>query len=361
MMTLDQTAEPGNLQTGALPGDDTTLRSFRAAGFYVTTVHRCAPPDQGGGVSGIDRRSGQVVLDAKVSPTDPRIDEESNPRGGIRGARGVVRLDADHILVASYHSLLVYTNDLRLVDRHTHPLMSGIHAIHLDGDVVWVTSTSIDVLLGYNLETRKAEVVHDLTSSGCVSQLGIKPRGLDLNADFRAEPSVVRGDRTHLNSVLKVEDKLYVLLNRFGAIVDVTADRIVARHKLLRGAHDLVFIPERGQIAINDTVSQSILLFDARSFELVDRLRIARLPGAPLWLTTMKIGLFSQKVASKIFKHRINSSPLFMRGLAYADGHLFSGISPAAVFVTDLGRRKVVEQYRLSRETTGTVYGILPA
>ena len=50
-----------------------------------------------------------------------------------------------------------------------------------------------------------------------------------------------------------------------------------------------------------------------------------------------------------------------MRGLAYRDLHLFSGISPAAVFVTDLRTKRIVHQYRISKDVNKTVYGILPA
>ncbi len=327
--------------------------------FWITTVRRLAPPEFGGGISHVV--SDAVVQADWVVPKSPEIDEAANPRGGVRGARGITRTDDGHIIVASYHSLLIYNSESQQVDRHSHPLMSGIHAIACEGPVVWVTSTSIDVLLGYNLETREVEEVFDLTTLASVRALGVAPRGLDLSADYRADPSVVRGDSTHLNSVLKMDDTLYVLLNRFGVIVDVRADRVVARHDLLRGAHDLVYIPERDQIAVNDTRSQSLLLFDRQTFSLVDRIRIARLKGAPWWLTTEKLKLLCQKVVSRLFKIRVNASPLFMRGLAYENGRIYSGTSPAAVFVTCLDTRQIVGQHRFSRKTTDTIYGILPA
>jgi hypothetical protein len=233
-------------------------------------------------LSRIDRSS---LASDRIVPNDPQIDEASNPRGGIRGGRGVVRLDNDHIIVASYHSLLIYNNDLKLVDKHSHPLMSGIHAIALEKDTVWVTSTSIDVLLGYSLKSRNAHTVFDATSLACADALGVKPRGLDLSLDYRADPSVVRGDTTHLNSVLVLGDRLLVLLNKFGAIVDVRNDELMVQHRLLRGGHDLVHMADCGQIAVNDTRTQSFLLFDDDTFELVNRLSIAQLQGAPIWLT----------------------------------------------------------------------------
>ena len=329
--------------------------------FFATTVNRCAPAHLGGDILKLSRTSRSVHASDAIVPKDPEIDEGANPRGGIRGGRGVIRLDAEHILVSSYHSLLVYTNDLTCVDAHSHPLMSGIHAIALDGDLVWVTSTSIDVLVGYNLNTRKVDRVVDATELACVADLGVKPRRLDLEADFRADPSVVRGDFTHLNSVLKLEDRLLILLNKFGAIVDVNSDVVVAQHRLLRGAHDLVYMRDRNQVAVNDTRSQSFLLFDASSFELVDRLSIATLPGAPLWLNVKKLSLYYTKFSSRVLKRPVTASPLFMRGLAYHDGKLYSGISPAAIFETDVAARRVVREYRLSRDTTETIYGILPA
>jgi hypothetical protein len=114
-----------------------------------------------------------------------------------------------------------------------------------------------------------------------------------------------------------------------------------------------------GQIAVNDTRTQSFLLFDDDTFELVNRLSIAQLQGAPIWLTVQKGMLYAQKIASRLFNTQVIASPLFMRGLAYSNGHLYSGISPAAVFVTDVNARRVVEQYRLSHDNTETVYGIL--
>src|SRR3712207_4273420 len=63
----------------------------------------------------------------RFSVPDPRFRKtDDNPRGGMRGGRGVA-VTRHGIVVAIYDTLYRYDDDWQVVDAFSHPLFVGIH------------------------------------------------------------------------------------------------------------------------------------------------------------------------------------------------------------------------------------------
>src|SRR3954471_8976688 len=63
-------------------------------------------------------------------PNFPQSDD--NPRGGVRGGRGIA-VTRHGIVAANYDTLTLYDDDWKVVDSLTDPLFVGIHEIDWDG------------------------------------------------------------------------------------------------------------------------------------------------------------------------------------------------------------------------------------
>ncbi len=72
--------------------------------------------------------------------------KDPNPRGGLRGARGVTT-DGARLVIANTERLLVFDQYWKLVGDITHPLMGGVHDILAEVDGIWITCTNADLLL----------------------------------------------------------------------------------------------------------------------------------------------------------------------------------------------------------------------
>lgn len=328
--------------------------------LYVSTVNRCSPIEQGGGLLTFQWPSGQLIAEQTVAPIDPKIEDSPNPRGGIRGARGLIKTPDGRLIVSSYHSLLVGNQQEPGIAQYSHPLMAGIHAICMgEGNKVWITSTSIDLLLEYDLTTQSATQVYDVTALNCVRDHGVTPRQLDLSLDYRTSADYIMGDFTHLNSVVRTPNRLLVLLNHQGLIVDPIADQVLLQDQNLCGAHDLVYIPSENLIAVNDTRRQAVLLYDAESLKFNQAIYLNQLKGCPSWIRwTQRANAISTKLRALLKQGSPGATPLFQRGLTYADGSLFVGLSPATVIELDWKVNQVKQVLRISKEVSETVYGI---
>src|SRR5207302_154420 len=68
----------------------------------------------------------------RVPVPEPRYPEsDDNPRGGVRGGRGVAVIPAG-IVVANYDTLHTYDDDWNSLDAFSHPLFVGLHEIDWD-------------------------------------------------------------------------------------------------------------------------------------------------------------------------------------------------------------------------------------
>lgn len=123
----------------------------------------------------------------------------ANPRGGIRGGRGI-KFWEGHCYVANYDTVFVYDRDWIQVAEISHPLATDIHEIDIDAQGLWLSCSRYDLILQLSLNGDLLAHWHISSAPGLMRKLGINVPALDLNHDYRKNlPSGL--DRTHLNCV----------------------------------------------------------------------------------------------------------------------------------------------------------------
>lgn len=333
--------------------------------LYFSTVVRSALPARGGELVCLDWESKRVLGRVPIAALDPEL-HDPNPRGNTRGGRGIA-LVGDEVIVASYHTLHCFDRELRPRRDLSHPLMAGLHEVFATGrGSLWVSSTAIDAALEIDLAGGRAlRELWPREQPGLASALGLSPLAIDKGADNRAR--FVAGDHLrdrshlHLNAVAERGGEVYALFNRQGVIANLSRDRVAVRHRSLRKGHNLWIDPD-GTAWWNDTSGRRVCAVSLAGDGSRRRVPLLRYPEVArvarrldrrrrLLMRLQKWGLL----------RRQPPLPIFVRGLARRDGHLFVGISPAAILQIDEQSGALVDAFWYSRDVHCCVHGLAVA
>jgi hypothetical protein len=329
--------------------------------IYFTTVYRYAPNNQAGELVRLDWENKKVLNRVFVGPKSLEIDDP-NPRGNSRGGRGVVVVGGK-IYAASYCELQVYDQDFNLLRIISHPLMAGLHEIYkLNEQQLWITSTSLDCALLIDLVTDKViKSFWPREIRTYQDRWNLTPQPLDKQADNRLKHIGVKENKdpnhTHFNAVSVWNDEVFGLLNRFGAVINLSTEKVLIEDKNIWGCHNLQFSKD-GVIFINDTRNQGVHIFDSKG-NFVKRINL--LPFHPigkkvkLYKKTAPLRVFLEN--KKIIKHG-TVMPFFVRGLDLVGDHLFIGISPAAILCIDWRSEKLIDVFNYSSDIRMAVHGL---
>jgi hypothetical protein len=191
----------------------------------------------------VDWDAGAVVRRLRVpEPSFPRSDD--NPRGGVRGGRGVA-VTSQGILVANYDGIYVFDDDWRPLDVIESPLFVGLHEIHWDGTQLWITATALDVVLKMRLG-EPPELAWDAHDRTVARKVGVRrlQRALDGTVDYRVE-GAQKVDECHVNSAVPHGDALIIncgVVHRTSSPLDRAERRF---HKFARRRPPLDKLPVR--------------------------------------------------------------------------------------------------------------------
>jgi hypothetical protein len=316
----------------------------------VTSIIRMAwPHEVSANLRILDLESGRVTFVAPVPESVWRADDP-NPRGGVRGARGV-SAHGGRLVLANSERLFVFDAAWRLTRQITHPLMGAVHDILAEEQGILLTSAACDSLLRVSWEGELEDVWTLRDDPGLVRQLGL-PRlpSLDQSLDYR-DPRLVpdsASNRIHLNGVARSPDGLLLSFGRF-----VPVEKMLLRRPrpvrpgtsaliLLDDGEATVLHRAEGAAAPNHNVARDgdLLLYNDSNRDrlvAVDR----------------RSGREQASVA-------IPGSPAFARGLAPAGSGswLVGSQGPAAVSLVDLERGEVAATFPLDGHENETVYAI---
>ncbi len=312
-----------------------------------------------GWIYDVDWESGRVLEQLPVP--DPRFPEsDDNPRGGMRGGRGVAAVGSD-ILVASYDTLHRYGAGWELVERIEHPLLVGLHEIHWDGSALWVSATGIDAIVRVTLDGA-VTLAWDPHASELAVELGLRarPDPVDGSVDYvrGAAPLV---DQCHINGVTRFGDDTIVncgLLRRPRG----TGQRLVSRARWKLG------VPQRGpgsrppggSLVVRvgpDGAIDPLLRLDGHDVpthngQLLDADRVVVNDS-----TANIVRVFS--VASGEPVATIPIEGAWLRGLCVVDdARLLVGTAPATLALVDLDEQRVVRRVALSVDPNEAVHGL---
>jgi hypothetical protein len=326
--------------------------------LIATTVIRESKKRVTGFVYDLDWESGEIRH--RLPVPEPRYPEaDDNPRGGVRGGRGVA-VTSGGVVVANYDTLYRYDDDWNVVDELSHPLFVDIHEIDWDGERLWVTATGIDAVLAVTLDGR-VDVAWDPYASSLVESAGIGRRtgAVDGSVDYRLREAPLL-DRCHINSAIRRNGTMVVNCglvrrpkNEGARLVDRIASKLteqqgrrrkrpgrslVARIDGGSAVDVLVDVPphlvpwhngqllDEGHVVVNDSTTKTM-----RVFALADGREVSSLAVPGRWL----------------------------RGLVSLDGwRCLVGSAPAAIALVNLEQRLVERRVDLSQERREAVHGL---
>ena len=329
--------------------------------IYFSTVFRYAPIDQAGELVRLDWDTKKVISKVPVAPRSLHF-EDPNPRGNSRGGKGIALID-DKIIVAGYCELQVYDRNLNHLYDISHNLMSGLHEVyHETGSRLWITSTVLNSALLIDVNNR--ELLDAIWPQECIefkNRWNLTPMQLDKSADNRIRflAKNIEKDPSHLhfNAIYKWKGDMYGLFNRFGAVVNLTRQRIVFEDRSIYGAHNLIILDD-GTIFVNDTRNQAVNLY-GKDGALKKRINLL-----PFHQANRKVRRYKQlngfrKMMTRIgFPRQDSVMPFFVRGLDLSEDLLFIGISPAAILCVNWQTGKLVDVFNYTDDVRVAVHGL---
>ena len=348
-----------------------------ARALVTSVVREAGRTVASGFVRLVDLADGRVLMTSSVPESAFRT-RDPNPRGGLRGARGVT-VGAGRLVVANTERLLVFETSWRLVGELGHPLAGGIHDILAVDDGVWVTATSADLLLklGWDGSLLTAwEWRGDAALAAALGFLRLTP--VDRGRDYRDPESLRHGvpNLAHLNAVSPRPGGLLVSLGRVLSPAAYRRRRLaglagwVARGLGLGrrsgGPRPLAGPPSR----IRGSSTAFVGLADDLSAELLGRVGDIDVPNHNALEVDGHL-VYNDSNGSRLVARPLDGNsperavalpgdPSFPRGLAHLGGGRFlvGNQGPLALYEVDLDEERIVARIPLPGEPRESAYGI---
>jgi hypothetical protein len=329
----------------------------------------------------IDLERERVVYTTTV-PRSSHRGTDPNPRGGLRGARGIGVHD-DRFVLANAERLFIFDTSWQIVGEITHPWIGAIHDVLPEPDGIWVTSSNCDLVVKVSWG---GEVLYAWSwrgDSALVRALGLRsiPRFRE-DLDFR-DPATLQGgvhNIAHVNGISRGRDGLVISLGRIlngrtlagrrlkgylgraagavGFIRDRSNKGLVAGASRTPGARfAIVRLNQNGAVPAN---WEAKILLREDNVAVPNHNPMETPEGKLIWNDSNAGALIRRDPAATVNERTIPvpGSPSFPRGLAQLDRDRFLVGSQSAIHIIDLNRGKVSSSLDLGGERHEAVFGI---
>lgn len=178
----------------------------------------------------VDLESGRTLLTESV-PDSPWRRVDPNPRGGLRGAKGLSGV-GDRLIVTNTDTLFVLDPTWSKVAEISHPHTGSVHDVLAEEDAIWVTCTHADLLLKIGWDGRPLDSWSWRSDPVLVSALGLpRVRPFDPRVDYR-DPLQLQGgvyNIAQLSSVTRCPEGLLLTFGRVLTPRELRLRRLRAR------------------------------------------------------------------------------------------------------------------------------------
>ena len=216
----------------------------------------------------------------------PLRDLDPNPRGGMRGARGIA-VDGDEVYVANYSAVYRFDIRWRCTGVISHPDCADIHDIAVCDGSLWVTSTRNDFLMEFDREGKLRARINLCNAVGPGDELPVPisqpAEGIDIRDPRTHEKT--QYDYLHVNSIAFAPDNSLVVSLGQVATANGPQSRLVRLNpnggselaSELDGAtvpcHNALHLPD-GSLLLNDTPRGEVVRLDSITGTERDRISI---------------------------------------------------------------------------------------
>jgi hypothetical protein len=347
----------------------------------------------------IDLGLKRVLLNAPIRESAFR-QYNPNPRGGLRGAKGV-DVHEDRLVLANVDRLFVLDRSWRSVGEFSHPWTADIHDVLAEDEGIWVTCTLCDLLLKFDWSGEPIDSWQWREDRALARRFSYRLLpSFDPDLDYRDPRRLAAGGRetvgifdiVHLNAITRCRDGLLVSFGRMIPRDDVLKQRVRAS---LRRGHEAVGRTEEAPRVSRRAASTTDQLGAAvprRGTWSSSILRIRQTNGLPLAragspevllecnglavpnhnaLEANGLIVFNDTNQGRVVAHdpatgtvsaaaNLPGKRSFARGLARIGPQLFlvGSQAPAVVHTVDLSRGEVTSSFPLSREPAECVFAI---
>lgn len=339
---------------------------------YFSTVNRGAPIDKGGELIKLDWKNKKIIKKIAIFPSDPQIHEDPNPRGNTRGGRGILFSDGD-LVVATYHSLHIFDQDLNFKRKISHPLFVGLHEICKKQDLFCVAATAIDGVICVDADGILEESWWPRENDFLQSHLDIAPLSIDKSADnrllFLNEKHLASKSHLHLNAVAQNDGNLFALFGKRGVVYNLSDQSIIIENKGDFGFHNLVVSNNR--IFTIHTRKRTLLIY-THTGSLVKAINLLRFKqvagiykksGGPnlTLLKFFKYFPFAKRIekSSGFLSRQKAAAALFVRGFSLLDqNRALIGFSPATIIEIDYEKEILLDFFQYSEDISIAPHGL---
>lgn len=138
--------------------------------ILISTSARNTPVDQPSGELVVYELETRTVIRQCEIIKPPYAEFDPNPRGGLRGLKGISFRD-DMVAIANASTIFLYDANWNPIRYFWHPSCALIHDIAFHQDTLWVTSAENDLVVGFSLSGAVKEIIN---TRDFVSTIGSK-------------------------------------------------------------------------------------------------------------------------------------------------------------------------------------------
>jgi hypothetical protein len=310
-----------------------------------TVVRSAHQGERHGGVYIIDLETGAV--EQVIHYDDPSISWEG--RGGPRGLRGIAFYE-DEVYLAASDEIFVYSKDFRFLRSIRNEYLGHCHEMYITDSTLYITSTSRDSVLEYDLRARlfvKGYHVWFRGPTRHLNMLGFREKANFLGPMPRLQifdPNSGEGppasNTCHLNSVFYESGLLFVSGTRCVHLLAINGSKLSSHFRIIYGTHNAR--PFREGVLMNDTRNDRVSYLDRRGEVL-----------------SLPIKRYDERELLNAHLPQDHARQAFGRGLCVlGEGLVAGGSSPATVSVYDLSTSRVLKSINLTMDVRNTIHGL---
>jgi len=360
--------------------------------YLVTTIRRHTPSSVPSGFIYVVEPHKKRTLQ-QIQIIEPAYRElDTNPRGGMRGCRGIAVQD-NQIAIANASVIYRFDPHWKLLGLISHPSAAAIHDILFQNGALWATAARNDLLFQFNLQGDLLQHYYMRDPSPANRLLNWQPRRLLDPDQVRRGAIEFRDPRTHneetydhahVNSAAPLPDgsllaslgqvvgsgfssllHLKARLVRLGVWSTLLKANRGARRLLRLTPHmhsDLVVQPARARSAVvriqPDGAHRLILKLEGITVPSHSLLTLPRGDGVYLNTTFGEVVHFNPDSGEIVSTTKITEG--FLRGATpLSERRLLLG-SKRELLIFDLPDRRLVDSFEITQNPHESIYDIKP-